>query len=85
MEGRDGKQVDRPSLNIVRDRQPRRHRDDQFQRLSLEQEAIYRSGDLPRGHSDPFDRLLAAQAIGAGMTLISPGTCLSLLGASRLW
>ena len=57
----------------------------QFQRLTLEHEAIYRSGDLPRGHPDPFDRLLAAQAIGAGMTLISPDTSLSLLGAARLW
>ncbi len=53
--------------------------------LSLDHAAIYRSGDLPRVHPDPFDRLLAAQAIGAGMTLLSPDTPLSLLGASRLW
>ena len=57
----------------------------QFKGLRLDHAAIYRSGDLPRVHPDPFDRLLAAQAIEAGMTILSPDTLLSLLGASRLW
>jgi PIN domain nuclease of toxin-antitoxin system len=57
----------------------------QFKSLSLAQDAIYRSGELPRVHLDPFDRLLAAQAIESGMTLLSPDAPLSLLGASRLW
>ena len=57
----------------------------QVQSLSLEQDAIFRSGELPRVHSDPFDRLLAAQAIEAGMTILSPDTPLSALGASRVW
>ena len=57
----------------------------QFEPLALAQEAIYLSGELPRVHLDPFDRLLAAQAIVAGMTLLSPDTPLSLLGASRIW
>jgi len=56
-----------------------------FQNLGLGHAAIYRSGDLPRVHPDPFDRLLAAQAIEAGMTILSPDTPLSLLGASRVW
>ena len=56
-----------------------------FKALSLDHPAIYRSGELPRIHPDPFDRLLAAQAIGAGMTILSPDRPLSLLGASRLW
>lgn len=49
---------------------------------------LYRSGDLdmvPDGHDDPFDRLLAAQAIESGSTLLSPDSPLSLLGAARLW
>ena len=29
------------------------------------------AGDLPRHHDDPFDRMLVAQAIAEGMTLIS--------------
>jgi len=53
--------------------------------LGLETSAIYRSGELPRLHADPFDRLLAAQAIEKGMTILSPDTPLSLLGASRIW
>ena len=56
-----------------------------FKSLSLDQDAIYRSGELPRVHLDPFDRLLAAQAMESGMTLLSPDAPLSLLGASRLW
>jgi PIN domain nuclease of toxin-antitoxin system len=57
----------------------------QLQSLRLDHAALYRSGELPRVHPDPFDRLLAAQAIEAGMTLLSPDAPLSLLGAARLW
>ncbi len=57
----------------------------QFKTLALEQAAIFLSGELPRVHTDPFDRLIAAQAIDAGMTLLSPDLPLSLLGASRVW
>lgn len=53
--------------------------------LSLDRASIYRSGELPRVHPDPFDRLLAAQVIEAGMTILSPDEPLSLLGASRIW
>jgi PIN domain nuclease of toxin-antitoxin system len=53
--------------------------------LALDRSAIYRSGELPRIHPDPFDRLLAAQAMESGMTILSPDTPLSSLGASRLW
>jgi PIN domain nuclease of toxin-antitoxin system len=53
--------------------------------FNLDPASIYRSGELPRVHPDPFDRLLAAQAIESGMTILSPDTPLSLLGASRVW
>ncbi len=56
-----------------------------IERLQLGQEEIYRSGELPRVHFDLFDRLLAAQAIENGMTILSPDAQLSLLGASRVW
>jgi PIN domain nuclease of toxin-antitoxin system len=46
---------------------------------------IYRSGKLPDVHRDPFDRLIAAHAMQAGCTVISPDPQLGLLGASRLW
>lgn len=57
----------------------------QAQSLVISQDAIIRSGELPRKHADPFDRLIAAQAIESGMTILSPDTPLSMLGASRLW
>jgi PIN domain nuclease of toxin-antitoxin system len=57
----------------------------QLQLLSLTPETIYRCGELPRVHADPFDRLLAAHAIETGMAVISPDRFLSLLGASRIW
>ncbi len=64
---------------------PRRLKFFQIQSLRLEHDAIYRSGELPRFHLDPFDRLLAAQAIEMGMTMLSPDEPLSRLGASRIW
>jgi len=57
----------------------------QLQLLSLTPEVIYRCGELPQVYADPFDRLLAAHAIEAGMVVISPDRFLSLLGASRVW
>ena len=57
----------------------------QIKSLPLNHDSIFRSGELPRVHADPFDRLLAAQAIEAGMTILSPDMPLSLLGASRIW
>ncbi|HEX5795037.1 MAG TPA: type II toxin-antitoxin system VapC family toxin [Geminicoccaceae bacterium] len=34
------------------------------------------AGDLPRQHDDPFDRMLVAQAIARGLTLITRDTWL---------
>ena len=56
-----------------------------LQRLPLTHAAIFRSGELPRVHNDPFDRLIAAQAIEEGLTILSPDQPIALLGASLLW
>lgn len=40
--------------------------------LPLTHAAIFRSGELPKKHADPFDRLLAAQALEEQMTMLSP-------------
>ena len=53
--------------------------------LKIEDTDIYLSGELPRVHADPFDRLLAAQSIEHKMTILSPDKLLSLLGATRVW
>lgn len=54
-------------------------------RLALTHAAIFRSGELPRVHNDPFDRLLAAQALEEDLTILSPDKPLALLGARMLW
>jgi len=64
---------------------PTRRQFFQIEDLALNESVIYRSGTLPVGHDDPFDRLIAAHAIESGSTILSPDTPLSLLGASRLW
>lgn len=57
----------------------------ELESLGTTRAAIFRSGELSHVHADPFDRLLAAQAIETGLTLISPDVPLSRLGASRIW
>lgn len=53
--------------------------------LPLTGDAIFRSGELPKTHMDPFDRLLAAQTLCEQLTMLSPDLPLSLLGAARVW
>ena len=57
----------------------------QIHHLSTDLESIIQSGELPPLHRDPFDRLLAAQAMVHGMTILSPDVPLSTLGAARIW
>lgn len=56
----------------------------QIEALPLDEPVIHRSGNLPAGHDDPFDRLIAAHAMDSGSTLISPDVPLSLLGAAQI-
>jgi PIN domain nuclease of toxin-antitoxin system len=64
---------------------PSRRRFFRITDVEFGERVIYRSGELPGVHDDPFDRLLAAHAIEVGATLISPDVPLSALGAARLW
>lgn len=57
----------------------------QLKEIPLTEAVIYRSHALSAAHDDPFDRLLAATAIEAGATILSPDAQLSALGASRIW
>jgi len=43
------------------------------------------AGSIPAEPRDPFDRMLAGQAIVEGLTIISPDTAFDALGARRLW
>jgi PIN domain nuclease of toxin-antitoxin system len=53
--------------------------------LPLSVEHIEPLTGLPMHHRDPFDRLLAATAIVAGMTLVSADNAFDSYGLSRLW
>jgi PIN domain nuclease of toxin-antitoxin system len=44
-----------------------------------------RSGFLPPVHRDPFDRLLAAQALDLGIPILSRDSVFELYGVQRIW
>jgi len=43
------------------------------------------AGSLPAFHPDPFDRMLAAQAIVSDLAIVSDNTALDAYGVTRLW
>ena len=43
------------------------------------------AGSMSGDHRDPFDRMLAAQAIMEGLTLVSADKALDGFGVTRLW
>ena len=43
------------------------------------------AGDLPGPHRDPFDRLLIAQALVEGMSVVSNERAFDAYGVSRIW
>lgn len=56
-----------------------------LQPLHIDSEAIFRSGELPNAHRDPFDRLLAAQAIGGAFQFLTVDEVFDDLGVDRIW
>jgi len=46
---------------------------------------VIRGGRLPLHHKDPFDRLLAAQALDLRIPLISCDQVFDLYGVKRIW
>lgn len=44
-----------------------------------------RAGSHPAVHRDPFDRMIAAQTILRGLSVVSSDPQLGTLGAARLW
>ena len=51
---------------------------------SLEDAAVY-VAKLPRLHADPFDRLLVAQAVVNGMTILTPDAEIEQYAVRTLW
>lgn len=59
--------------------------DQGFEELSITVADAERSGRLPGPHRDPFDRMLAAQAIGRNLALVSKDRAFDHYAVQRLW
>jgi PIN domain nuclease of toxin-antitoxin system len=46
---------------------------------------IARLSSLPFHHRDPFDRLLAAQALEEGLAIVSADAVFNTYGLTRVW
>lgn len=53
--------------------------------LPIEIADLARVATLPFYHRDPFDRLLAAQALERGFTIVSVDEAFDAYGVARLW
>ena len=53
--------------------------------LDIDEESAFHSGRLPALHSDPFDRMLVAQAIVHGMTILTPDREIEQYAVRVLW
>lgn len=56
-----------------------------FVRLGVTMEHGLIAGQLPLEHKDPWDRLLAAQAMVEDIAIVSDDEAFDVLGAERLW
>ena len=55
-----------------------------FEPLAITIAHVYEAGTLPRHHDDPFDRMLVAQAMAAGLTLVTRDRRMARYGAVTL-
>jgi len=55
--------------------------------ISIEASHAWATLDLPEviGHKDPFDRMLAAQAMVEGLPILSSDTVFDAYGVERVW
>lgn len=53
--------------------------------LAIAREDLYRVSELPMHHRDPFDRLLVAQALRNGLTIVTPDKHIAQYPVSTLW
>ena len=53
--------------------------------LPIDTESALRAGRMTAAHRDPFDRMLAAQAIALDIPILSPDPQFDSLAARRIW
>lgn len=56
-----------------------------YKMLETRVSQVIRAGLLPLVHRDPFDRLIAAQAIDLGLTVLSCDDIFDRYGVHRIW
>ena len=56
-----------------------------FTMLAPEWQEAQMVAELPLHHGDPFDRMLIAQALRHGLTVLTPDALWDRYGISRLW
>ena len=56
-----------------------------FEELAITVDDAERAGRLPGPHRDPFDRVLAAQALARDLTVVSVDRVFDGYGVRRLW
>ena len=56
-----------------------------FEELPVTVDDGARAGALPGPHSDPFDRMLIAQALSRNLTVVSVDSIFDRYGVRRLW
>jgi PIN domain nuclease of toxin-antitoxin system len=59
--------------------------DSGFTLLPIDAESGLRAGRLIADHGDPFDRMIAAQALAMDIPVLSTDSKLDLFGVRRLW
>jgi len=69
----------------VPDDLPERLDDFAFERLAITDVHAWAVRALPPVHSDPFDRLLAAQALCERATIVSADAIFDRYGVTRVW
>jgi PIN domain nuclease of toxin-antitoxin system len=56
-----------------------------FRELPLRFEHVARFGSMPRVRGDPFDRLIAAQALHEALDIVSGDRVFDAYGVQRIW
>ncbi len=59
--------------------------EERFRVLAIEQRHSLRAGSLAGPHGDPFDRMLAAQALSLDLTVVTRDAELAAFGCEVLW
>jgi PIN domain nuclease of toxin-antitoxin system len=56
-----------------------------YTQLAIDTESALRAGRLVAEHRDPFDRMIAAQALALDVQVLSPDVQLDQFGVRRIW